>query len=197
MPTPDTKNSLVVIKQFTYRGATRTFSNRYHFEGAVPTDNAAWTTLAGHVTDAEQAIYDADVEIIEAIGYDAGSATSTNPHGDAVFTHLYTKTGTGAFGSGAIPAPGDCAALLRYATTARSSKNHPVYLFNYFHGVQIPVAGGDAVASGQKTAIETYGASWITGFTDGTGPRERCGPRGAAAVSCLCKPDVTHRDFPA
>lgn len=197
MPTADTRHSLVVVKQFDYRGATRLFTNRYHFEGALPVDNAAWTVLAGHVTDAEQHIYDAEVTITGAYGYDAGSASSTNPHGDAVFTHVYAKVGDGAFGAGAIPAPGDCAALLRFATPARSSKNHPVYLFNYFHGVQIPAAGGDSVASGQKTAIETYGAAWITGFTDGTGPRERCGPRGAVATSCLCKASVTHRDFPA
>ncbi len=86
--------------------------------------------------------------------------------------------------------------LLRYSTLARSSKNHPVYLFNYFHGAQIPVAGGDDVASGQKTAVETYGTAWLTGFTDGTGAKERCGPRGAAAVSRLVQPEVTHRDFP-
>ncbi len=197
MPTADTKHSLVIVKQFDYRGATRTFSNRYHFEGALPADHAAWEVLADNVTASEKAIYDAEVTIIEAMGYDAGSASSTNPHGDAVFTKSYSITGTGAFGSGAIPAPGDCAALLRFSTTARSSKNHPVYLFNYFHGVQIPVAGGDDVASGQKTAIETYGDHWVSGFTDGTGARERCGPRGAVAVSMLCKPEVTHRDFPA
>lgn len=197
MATPDTKHSLVVLKQFTYRGATRTFSNRYHFEGALPVDAAAWTVLAGHVTDAEQAIYDSEVTIIQALGYDAGSATSTNPHGDAVFAHTYSKVGTGAFGAGAVPAPGDCAALLRYSTTARSTKNHPVYLFNYFHGVQIPVAGGDQMASGQQTAIETYADAWLAGFTDGTGPRERCGPRGAVATGRFVDANIRHRDFPA
>jgi hypothetical protein len=197
VPTPDTKHSLVIVKTFDYRGSARRFSNRYHFEGDLPADHAAWSVLAGHVTDAEQHIYDAEVEIVEALGYDAGSATSSNPHGDAVYTETFSKTGSGAFGSGAIPAPGDCAALLRYSTPARTTKNHPVYLFNYFHGVQIPVAGGDSVASGQKTAIETYGDQWVTGFTDGTGARERCGPRGAVAISSTCKGNVHHRDFPA
>lgn len=196
MATADTKNSIVIVKQFTYRGASRKFSNRYHFEGDLPADTTAWTTLADNITAAEKAIYDSDVEIVQALGYDASTATSTNPHGDAVFAKTYALAGTGAFGAGAIPAPGDCAAMARYSTLARSSKNHPVYLFNYYHGAQIPVAGGDAVVSGQKTAIETYGAAWITGFTDGTGARERCGPRGAGAVAMHCDPNIRHRDFP-
>lgn len=197
MATPDTKNSVVVTKQFTYRGATKRFSNRYHFEGALPADGAAWTVLAGHIVDAEKTIFAPDVEIVQVDGYDASTATSTNPHGDAVFTQTYGVHGTGAFDSDGFASPGDCAAFVRYTTDARSTRNHPVYLSNYYHGVWHDGADVDQLATSQKTALNAYAADWLTGFTDGTGARPRCGPRGAVSTDRQVSPYVRHRDFPA
>jgi hypothetical protein len=135
--------------------------------------------------------------VVQALGYNAATATSTNPHGDAVFSKNYSAAGTLIPGSGPELAPGDCAALLRYGTTARSSRNHPVYLFNYYHGVYQSTTNNDSVLASQVTAIEAYGTDWLTGFTaDGT-PRERCGPRGAVSVTRRCDPYIRHRDFPA
>lgn len=197
MPTPDTKNSLVVTKQFSYRGATRRFTNRYHFEGSVPADGATWTVLADHVVDAEKTVFDATVEIVQVDGYDASTATSTNPHGDAVFTKAYTTVGTGDFSATGFAAPGDCAAFVRYGTDARSTKNHPVYLSNYYHGAFMELGEPDTLDSTQRTALLAYAADWLTGFTDGTGARPRCGPRGAVSTSRTVSPYVRHRDFPA
>lgn len=196
MATPDTKHSIVITKRFSYRGSTRDWSNRYHFEGALPVDHAAWQTLADNIVTAEKAVLTGDTTIVQAQGYDAGTASSTNPHGDNVFTATYSTVGTLTLGSGATDSPGDAAVLVRYGTTARSTKNHPVYLMNYYHGCWQSTSDGDEVAAGQVTAMETYADHWLSGFTDGTGPRERCGPRGAVAISRTVNNMVHHRDFP-
>jgi hypothetical protein len=194
--TPDDRNSVVITKQFTYRGATKRFSNRYHFEGAVPANDAAWTTLCDNIVTAEKAIYPDTVEIVQASGYDSGTATSTNPHGDAVFTKLYTTVGTGDFSSAGFECPGDCAAFVRYGTPARTTKNHPVYLSNYYHGVYQELGEKDNIASSQLTALNAYTGAWLDGFTDGSSARVRCGPHGAVATSRRVDTVIRHRDFP-
>jgi hypothetical protein len=196
MPTADTKHSLVVIKEFTYRGGTRTFSNRYHFEGDLPSDDAAWIELADAVVTAEKPIYADDVTIVQALGYDAGSASSSNPHGDSVFSKAYTTAGTGDFSTDGRRATGDSCVLLRYSTPARSSRNHPVYLFNYFHGAWQLTSVADSVSAVQISHVETYAEDWIDGFVCEGSPRERCGPRGAVATGRRVDPFVRHRDFP-
>jgi len=192
--TADDRSSIVITKSFGYRDGVKLWGNRYHFEGDTPADNAAWTTFADAITAAEKAIFGPDTTIVEAVGFDHTTATPTNPQGFAVFTKGYSLAGTGVFSS--VEAPGDCAALVKYATTARSVKNHPVYLSNYYHGVHLVAGGGDDIDTAQVAAIEAYATAWLTGFSDGTGNRQRCGPHGAAAVSRVVGTFARHRDFP-
>jgi hypothetical protein len=197
MATPDVRNSIVITKEFTYRGATKRWGNRYHFEGALPTDDAAWEAFADLIVNAEKACLDDNCTIVEAVGYDASTATSSNPHGNAVFTKTYTTVGTFS-AAGTVPAPGDCAVFVRYGTPARTVRNHPVYLSNYYHSAMISSAGGgDDVTPTQVSAYETYADHWLSGFLCDGSPRERCGPRGAVATSRRVSDQVHHRDFPA
>lgn len=181
--------SVVVKKSFGYRGGTQIWSNRYHFNGGTPADNTAWNTLFDAIVAAEKAIYDAGITIVEAVGYVAGSTISAH-------SKSYTTAGTATYTGDR--SPGDCAALLRYATAARTSKGHPIYLFNYFHGCLSAASGSayDTLLAAQKTNIETYGSTWLTGFSDGTNTYNRAGPNGADATSRLCETYITHRDFP-
>lgn len=181
--------SIKVTKQFTYRGVTRQWSNRYHFNGGTPADSAHWTTLSDAVVTAEKAIHIPPVTIVKTTGYAAGSEVP-------VFTKTYSTAGTATSASGS-PIPGDCAALIRYSTAARTSKNHPIYLFNYYHGVMVAVGSQDTLLASQAAAMATYAGVWIgAGFSDGTTSYNRAGPNGATATGVLVEALVTHRDLP-
>lgn len=181
--------SVKVEKEFSYRGSVKTFSNRYHFNGGVPADNTHWNTLFDAIVAAEKLVYKNDVQIVRCIGYLAGSDLP-------VHDKVYTQLGTASMGLW-VDTPGDCAAVVRYATTARSAKNHPIYLFNYYHGIGSDASGGvDVLSTEQKALLETYASSWITGFSDGAITAVRAGPNGATATSRLVLPEVRHRDFP-
>lgn len=181
--------SIKITKSFSYRGVAHRWSNRYHFNGGTPADSAHWTTLASAIITAEKVIYPSNVTIVAWTGYAAGSEVPVASG---------TSSTTGTLADGGNPhAPGDAAILLRYSTTARTAKNHPIYLFNYFHGVILAAGGGDLALALQNTSIGTYAGSWITpGFSDGTNSYTRAGPNGASAVGQIVEQYITHRDFP-
>jgi hypothetical protein len=183
-----------VVKKFNYRGVTRNFSNRYHIGTAYPADSAHWTTLSDAIVTAEKAIYYAfsggGADIVETVGYQPGSEVP-------VFTKTYATAGTGGFGD-YTGCPGDVAALVRYSTPDRSTKNHPVYCFNYYHAVGYKASGPgfDTLCTAQGTAMQTYANAWIAGFSDGTTTYHRSRPTGDLCTAAIVKPLVTHRDLP-
>lgn len=186
--------SIRVVKQFNYRGTIREFSNRYHFNNGPPADASKWTTFSDAIVTAEKAIYlslaNGGAKIVETIGYAGGSEIP-------VFTKTYTTDGTGTWTT-YIPAPGDAAALIRYSTADRSTKNHPIYCFNYYHAVQMAGSAltSDTLLSNQKTAMQTYSSLWLTGFSDGSANHVRSRPNEHACLGSLVETYITHRDLP-
>lgn len=183
-----TQPSLKIVKSFSFRGVTRLWSNRYYMTGPIPSNSTKWTTLADAVVTAEKACLHAQVTIVEAFGYAAGSDVP-------VFTKTYATAGlitpTGELQQGEV------AALVRYSTATRTSKNHPLYLFNYYHRVVASASPNtDTLWGTHRTAFQTYASAWVTGFNDGTNVQVRCGPNGDIATGISVDTFMTHRDFP-
>ncbi len=196
MATPDDNSSIVVTKEFNWEGAPRRWSNRYHVTGPQTIGDTPFATLSDAIVTDEIACFAGNVTIVETTWSDASTASSTNPHGITTHTKTYTTTGAQTFTS-PRNVPGEVATFIRYSTTARTSKNHPIYLFNYYHGCFNAIAGDvDTLHPEQKTDFEEYGTDWLAGFSDGTNTRIRCGPYGAVAQVRSVPVFLTHRDFP-
>lgn len=181
--------SLKVVKSISYRGTTKLYSNRYHFSGGTPADTAHWTTFSDAVVTAEKAAHSSSVTIVQTVGYAAGSDIP-------IFSKTYATVGTLSTAN-LIAVPGDCCTLVRYSTTQRTAKNHPVYLYNYYHRTYYATGGNvDTVGTDLVTAMNTYCNSWLSGFSDGTNTYLRAGPNGAVAQTRLVETYITHRDFP-
>lgn len=187
-----TTPSVRVLKQSGYKGGTKVWSNRYHFNGGTPADATHWHTLMDNIVAAEKLCLHDYSTIIECIGYNAGSDVP-------VASKTYSVAGTQTLSVGQNVTPLEVCALLRWSTSARSSKNHPIYLFNYIHdAIQNPTLawGHESLAGTQQAAIDTYASAWISGFSDGSITAVRAGPNGATATGEFCEPVLTHRDFP-
>lgn len=179
--------SVKVVKSMQYRGQTKLWSNRYYMNQSSIDTQAHFNTLADAIVLAEKAIYSSDTTIVEVLGYNPGSEV-------AVWTKTYSTAGT--YSTASPRAPGDCAALVRYATTQKSTKNHPIYLFNYYHDVFVQAAPAqDQIVATQVTAYGTYANAWVNGFSDGVTTYKKAGPRGAVATGYVVESFVTHRDF--
>ena len=177
-----------IVKTSPYKGGVKVWSNRYHFNGGTPADTAHWNTLFDNIVNAEKAVHTTFTTITEAFGYGAGSDV---PLASKTYTTVGTYAGTGIF------VPLEVAAIIRWSTTARTSKNHPVYLFSYMHNVMRDDSSTDneKLEPDMKTALETFGTAWISGFSDGVNTYVRAGPNGATGTSRLVPDFLTHRDF--
>lgn len=176
---PDTP-SLVIAKSFSYRGAPETWTNKYHFSGTTPANQAGWLTLLRAVWDVERSFLGNDVTLVGGTGYAAGNEAAVAMF-DVNNIGGTTATNKGLANVSSQAIPGDVAVWMRWATDKRNSKNKPIYLRKYFHGVPLNQSDGDAVESAIRAVMITANAKLF----DGTLPGgfKVCGPQGAVALA--------------
>lgn len=182
--------SIKIVKQSTYKGGTKLWSNRHHFSGGTPPDLTHWTALADAIILDEKGALTTRTSIVAAVCYAAGSDLPL---------HTISRSVTGTFiESGEAHMPLEVCRLIRYSTDQRTSKNHPIYLFSYMHDALQALSGTDFEAgdSNQTIHYNTIGSNWVSGYSDGTTTYHRAGPNGAVAQDHFVSSELTHRDFP-
>ena len=189
MSTPADVPSIRIVKEFPYRGGQQQWSNRYYFVGNPAPTDSEFLGLYDALRANEELVASARTTILHGIGYHAGSDVPVW-QGGASFPGTMAPAPNPA-------APGDCAAVVRWTTDQRSIKNHPIYLFNYYHDVYVTEgADADTLVNMQHTRLQSYAQDWAAGIVVGANTLKRCGPRGAVGLVGTCNPLVTHRDFP-
>jgi len=189
MATPPTQAGIKFVFSFSWRGSTKGWTQLWHFTGGAWQDQTHFNTMSDNVWGQISGVIPARNTLVETIGYNPGS-----------FLPVYTKAygASGTYTDTTNPqAPGEACMLWRFTTTQRSTKNHPIYLYKWFHGMQ---TDGATSPDTLRSAIYTSSASQIahlcTGQSDGTLTRPYCGPFGAVAQSGTCNPKLHIREFP-
>jgi hypothetical protein len=185
---PPARPSIRVERTSPYRGGTRTWGQRYFFTGSNFT-TAEFETLKDNLRALLRNITLDVTNITKCVGYNIGSDVP-------VYTDNSVVAGT--YPSTTEPVmPLEVAALVRLGTTVRSTKNHPIYGFKYFHNVQND--GGldhELLRAGWKSTCESEMDAILAGLSDGDSTRSWCDAKGAVFQSRLVETYLTHRDFP-
>lgn len=187
--TPSTEASIKFVFSSPYEGGQKVWSTRFHVTGGAWQDQAHFNAFSDNVKAELISVTATETTLVESVGYNPGSEVP-------VYTKAYNTAGTQPLDGPAF-APLECCYLLRFTTDQRSTKNHPIYLFNYIHNAMVDASGTpETPRASMKAAWTTRCNDWVAGYSDGTLTRKRCGPRGAVAQSGACETYLTHRDFP-
>jgi hypothetical protein len=87
--------------------------------------------------------------------------------------------------------------VARFATTKKSEKNHPVFVYSYYHGAMNIGTGadGDSVDPTQLAAFGPAMGFWHNGLVAGGRTYKRTTPSGQLVTGSFVHPEVGHRDF--
>lgn len=185
---PPAQPSIRVIFTSPYKGGTRTWSQRYFFTGGNFTA-PQFAALVAVLEATLKTLVTSVTHITEYIGYDIGSD---------VPVRTSTVSVAGTYSPSTNPQmPLEVCALVKLTTTQRSTKNHPIYGFKYFHDVQSDgVSDREKLRTGYKGNLQSDMDAFIAGMSDGSSTRHWCDAKGAVFQAAIVSAELTHRDFP-
>lgn len=186
-----TTGSIKLEMTTDFKGGLRVWSNRHHFSGGLPADAGHWATLTTNVVNSLKACWDSHTMITGVVGYAAGSDVP-------VYSNVLSTSGTTTLGTNEDPTPLGNVAIVRWSTSARSVKNHPIYAFSFVHDVWFEKTSSsrDKLSLTQKSHLTTFASDWVSGFSDGTHTLVRCTAGGHDATGSVVEEWISHRDFP-
>lgn len=190
MATAPTQVGVKVEYHFGWRGATKNWSQLYHFNGPTSWDDQThFDTFCTNLWNQIKQSLPARVTCDSMVGYNAGSFLP-------VYSHTIAAAGT--YTDTTNPqAAGEMCMLWKFTTDQRTTKNHPIYLFKWWHGMQTDGATSpDSLRSGIASTAATPIAALVSGISDGTNTRKYAGPRGAVAQTGTCLSTLHAREFP-
>lgn len=152
---------VVTVQKFKYRGVDEEWSQKYHFTGDHPSDDAGWIALIGALLPLIQVINTDRVTLIRAYGYN-----TTDPGHAADYVYECADHGGVLVGdqntSIADVAPGDAASWVRWKTGRTNTHGKPIYLRKYFHSVILSGESDDnqdSLDATYKTNLAAFGAT--------------------------------------
>src|SRR6266516_331668 len=116
---PPTQCSVRISIPITKKGSVFNYGNRFFFNQTSIPDQSHFNTLADALTAAYKATLPTGNQIVLATGYNGGSDVPQ-------WTKTYALNGTWTPGANDREATPDSAALMRFSTAVRSTKNHPI-----------------------------------------------------------------------
>ncbi len=172
-----------------YKGGTKVWSTTCHVTGGDWQDLTHFTTFGNNVWAEWISTTATRTTLLDFTAYNGGSDLPV---------YTVTKNAAGTYNpSTNYFAPLESCILMKYTTDQRTSKNHPIYLFNYIHDITLQSqAASETPESSLLAAWITRTHDFVAGYSDGTLTRKRAGPNGAVAQSGTCLSYLTHRDFP-
>ncbi len=189
MPTPPSQAGVKLSFTFSWQGSTKGWSQLYHFTQGSWQDQGHFNALSDNLWNTIKTFIPARNTLVSTTAYNPGSFLP-------VYTKAYGSAGT--YTDTTNPqAPGEACCLVRFTTTQRTSKNHPIYLFKWFHGMQTNgLTAPDVLRSGIQTTAQGNINTLVAGLSDGTLTRFYCGPFGAVGQAGTVNTNLHIREFP-
>ena len=162
-----TGHGVILRYSFTYRGSAEEWSNAWHFQGDIPSDNAGWRALVDSLAALVGPALATTVTIVGALCYEDMTDDAVYSYDMAAFDATVTGERTGSDGN---LMPGDDAIWIRFSTDRVSDQGKPIYLRKYFHGVfDSSSSAPDAFSTAQRTAFQTLAAAVLDPSDDWPG----------------------------